>query len=97
MLLGAIGSAGTFRDLFQEFRTVPDVTVQGYLDEAARRLSVTQLQGAYDEAHGNLTAHLIATSPAGVSSRMVNKDGTTTYSGRVDEIRKGFCHAFGVL
>ena len=97
MILGAIGMASTFRDLFQEFRTVPDVTVQGYLDMAAARLSVTELGAGYDEAHGNLAAHLIATSPAGVSSRMVNKDGTTTYSGRVDEIRHGFCHAFGVL
>ena len=97
MILGAVGSAGTFRDLFQEFRTVPDITAQGYLDMAARRLSVSELGSGYDEAHGNLAAHLIATSPAGVSSRMVNKDGTTTYSGRVDEIRAGFCHAFGVL
>ena len=97
MILGAIGTAGSFRDLFQEMRTVPDVTVQGYLDMAARRLSVSELGSGYDEAHGNLTAHLIATSPAGVSSRMVNKDGTTTYSGRVDEIRLGFCHGFGVL
>ena len=97
MLLGAIGSAGTFRDLFQEFRTVPDSVAQGYLNMAAARLSTTELGAGYDEAHGNLAAHLIATSPAGVSSRMVNKDGTTTYSGRVDEIRIAFCHAFGVL
>jgi hypothetical protein len=97
MLLGAIGQANTFRDMFQEFRLVPDVTTQGYLDMAAHRLSLTELGLGYDEAHANLAAHLIATSPAGVSSRMVNKDGTTTYSARLLEIRSGFCHAFGVL
>jgi hypothetical protein len=64
---------------------------------AAHRLSLTELGLGYDEAHGNLAAHLIATSPAGVSSRLVNKDGTTTYSARLTEIKDAFCVAFGVL
>ena len=97
MILGALGTADTFRDMFQEFRTVPDVTVQGYLNMAAKRLSVSVLGSAYDEAHGNLAAHMIATSPAGVSSRMVNKDGTTTYSARLLEIKSAFCISIGVL
>jgi len=97
VILGAVGTANTFRDMFQEFRTVPDVTVQGYLDMAAKRLSVSVLGSGYDEAHANLAAHLIATSPAGVSSRMVNKDGTTTYSARLLEIKSAFCFAIGVL
>jgi hypothetical protein len=74
--------------MFKEFRTVPDVTVQSYLDMAARRLSAAILGQKYDEAHGNLAAHLIATSPAGVSSRMVNKDGSTTYGARLLEIKR---------
>lgn len=96
MILGAIGVAGSFRDMFQEFRTVPTVTAQAYLDQAAKRLSVEELGDAYDEAHGNLAAHMIATSPAGVSSRMVNKNGSTTYEARLNEIRLAFCHAVDV-
>lgn len=96
MILGVVGQAGCFRDMFQEFRTVPTVTAQGYLDMAAKRLSLDDLGDAYDEAHGNLAAHLIATSPAGISSRMVNKDGSTTYQARLIEIRDAFCHAISV-
>lgn len=93
MLLGNTTTAGSFRCMFQEFRLVPDVVCQSYLDQAAARLSAEVLGPAYDEAHGNLTAHLIAASPAGISLRLVRQDQTSTYSDKVDEIRDSFCHA----
>jgi hypothetical protein len=77
-------------------RTVPDTVAQGYLDQAAKRLSEDELGDAYDEAHGNLAAHMIVSSPGGISSRMVNKDGTSTYSTIVDAIKQAFCHAVDV-
>lgn len=91
MLLGSSITAGTFRCLFQEFRLVPDVVAQSYLDQAAERLSTDALLGAYNEAHGNLTAHLIASSPAGISLRLVRNDRTSTYSDKLDDIREAFC------
>lgn len=96
MLLGDKTTAGTFRCMFQEFRLVPDVVAQSYLDQAAKRLSADVLGEAYDEAHGNLTAHLIASSPAGLSLRLIRPDKTSTYLDKVTDIRDAFVMPVGV-
>ena len=98
MLLGTLASpeVGTFRAMFPEFRTCPDSFCQSYLDMAAKRLSASVLLDAYDEAHGNLAAHMITTSPAGISSRVVRDDGNTCYFDRVEEIFKAYCHCVTV-
>jgi len=96
MILGSTATAGTFRCMFPEFRLVPDVVAQSYLDQAAARLSEAVLLGAYDEAHGNLAAHLIASSPAGISLRLVRQDKTSTYSDKLDDIRQAFCFGASV-
>jgi hypothetical protein len=75
---------------------MPDVVCQSYLAQAAARLSADVLLGAYDEAHGNLAAHLIASSPAGISLRLVRKDKTSTYLDKVDDIRDAYCYGVSV-
>ena len=76
--------------MFPEFATATDALVTPWLNAAAARLSQAVLGAAYDEAHGALAAHMLATSPGGQSARMVAKDGTTTYSKRLDEIKRAF-------
>jgi hypothetical protein len=76
-----------FRIAFPAFATASDNLVDATLAMAAARLSASVLGSVYDEAHGCLTAHLLATDPGGQSARMVNKDGTTTYSKRLNDIK----------
>jgi hypothetical protein len=76
-----------FRIAYPEFKTATDDLVETRLAYAASRLSTTVLGTVYPEAHGSLAAHLIATTAGGQMSRMVNKDGTTQYSRRLDEIK----------
>jgi hypothetical protein len=79
-----------FRIDFPEMLTASEPLVRRKLDQAAARLSEAILGAAYPEAHGSLTAHLIATAPGGQMARMVNKDGTTQYSRRLEEIKLAF-------
>ncbi len=76
-----------FRVAFPEFKTAGDELVQNKLDFASRVLSREVLDDMYDEAHGVKAADMLAKSPFGQSARMVNKDGTTTYSRRFEEIK----------
>lgn len=76
-----------FRIAFPAFATASDALVNANLAFAAARLSASVLGASYDEAHGCLTAHLLATDPGGQSARMVNKDGSTTYSVRLNAIK----------
>lgn len=77
----------TFRVTHPEFQTASEPLVREFLKHAAARLSATVLGASYDEAHGALVSHMIATSPGGQMARMVNKDGSTIYSRRLDEIK----------
>lgn len=85
-----------FRVAFPEFKTASDQLVQVTLDMAAARLSQAVLGAMYPEAHGVWTAHALAKSPAGQSARMVNKDGTTQYSTRMQEIKLACASAVSV-
>ena len=91
MILGTATTPGSFRCMFQEFRAWPAEVVTSYLNQAAARIDATLFPAlSYDEYHGNLAAHLMATSPAGISARLVAKDGHTTYEGRLEELRRTF-------
>ncbi len=68
-----------FRVRFAEFETAGDPFVQAVLDEAETELNADEIGGAFDAAHGLLTAHKIAVSPYGVSARMLNEEGKSTY------------------
>lgn len=76
----------TFKLLCPEFRTTPDLTVQAFLDLAAKELNVDEIGDAYDEAHRLLTAHKIAISPLGVNARTLNDAGQTTYEVEFEKV-----------
>jgi hypothetical protein len=54
----------TFRVQYPEFKSALDPFVQAFLDAAAREINPTELGEAYDNAHGLLTAHKLASRPA---------------------------------
>lgn len=76
-----------FRVAFPEFKTAGDPLVETKLAAAKACLSEEILGALYPEAVMVKTADMLAKSPAGQSARMVNKDGTTTYSVRFNEIK----------
>lgn len=69
-----------FKIAHPEFCKVSDSMVRVKLDHAAERTDAAALRGATNEAHGLLTAHLLAAAPHGQQARLVSKDGSTTYS-----------------
>lgn len=58
----------TFRALFPEFATVPDATVQLYLDDALDHLSVGAWGRCYAKAVLNYAAHELALAQARAAS-----------------------------
>jgi hypothetical protein len=59
--------------------------VEAYLNMAAAMISEAVVGTRYDQLHGLKTAHLLATSPGGINVRLVQKDGSTTYSNAFKE------------
>jgi len=62
--------AAAFLDRFPEFETTAEAQLTAVLVEAAAAIDTEIFGGRYDDAHGLLTAHLLWTSPFGVSLRM---------------------------
>jgi hypothetical protein len=73
----------SFRVLYPEMDRVADTLAQAKLDEAEGRIDPDYFgAGAVDQAHGLLSAHLIAISPAGRQARLVPEKAqgnSTTY------------------
>ena len=68
-----------FRARFPEFRTATDVFVQSVLDEATRFVAPETFLDLTDDAIGYWAAHLISTSPMGISQRLDDDKTETTY------------------
>lgn len=60
----------TFRAQYPEFMRAPDALVAGKLADAANRMDAALYADSYEEAHGLLTAHLVAMSPFGTNARL---------------------------
>lgn len=79
----ALDEAG-FRVRHPEFKGASSGLVTIKLADAVKRLSVELLGSSYDEAHGWLTAHLLATTPWGMAARidpkLASTPGETIYS-----------------
>lgn len=69
-----------FKVRFPEFKTAGDPLIQSCLDQAAAHVSAAVLGALYDEAHGLKAADMLARSPGAIAARLVQKDGSTTYS-----------------
>lgn len=77
-----------FRVRHPEFKGASSALVQVKLADALLRLSPGLFAASFDEAHGWLTAHLLATTPWGMAARLDPKaaamsgakPGSTIYS-----------------
>jgi hypothetical protein len=77
-----------FRGRHPEFKGASSGLVQVKLADALKRLSPGLFGDSFDEAHGWLTAHLLATTPWGMAARLDPKaalmsgakPGSTIYS-----------------
>ena len=68
-----------FRCSFPEFKSVQDPQVTEYLTKARQRVDPGVLGNRLNQAHGLLTAHLLAGAPFGQQARMTSEEGDTTY------------------
>ncbi len=67
-----------FLTAFPEFRSADNELIDAHLSRAA--LSIGEAFGTHaDEAHGLLTAHMLALSPFGQNARLVSDKGESTY------------------
>lgn len=82
----ATPAAGTWRSLFPEFNTAPDVLVQSRLDQAELQIETSVWGNRAGEGQAYLAAHLIATAPGGQFARMLSKTGESTYGKRHAEM-----------
>lgn len=72
----------TYRVLYPEMDQVADALVEAKLAEAEDRISADYFGATEDVAHGLLTSHLIAISPAGKQARLIadkSEGNSTTY------------------
>jgi hypothetical protein len=77
-----------FRVKYPEFASASEDTfVQVFLNAAAVRLNAAYWGDYYDQAHGLLTAHLLAIAPNGQFARLQSKDGNTTYNTDFEKLR----------
>lgn len=76
----------TFRGLFPEFDTAPDILAQSRLDQAQVQIDTRIWGTRAGEGQAYLAAHLLAISPGGQFARMVSQKGDTTFNARYREL-----------
>lgn len=86
-----------FRLRYPEFKGVASGLITVKLADAVKRLSPAVFGAKYDEAHGCLTAHLLAGgAPWGVAARLKDGSGATCYSAALDVLIAECAAGFGV-
>lgn len=86
----------TFRAQRPEFAMTEDSVIEIALDDAANQMDPSIYRSKYDLAHGLLTAHILATSPMGFSTRL--SDGAeSVYWPEFVKIRRMVAPRFMVL
>jgi hypothetical protein len=82
-----------FRVLHPEFAAVQDDTIEAKLAAAELRTDAEVFGDLTDEAHGWLTAHLLAASPAGREALLKGgkEAGATRYSAERDRLENICC------
>lgn len=86
-----------FRVRFPEFNSANDPLVNAYLDIAKESIDSEVWGTRENEGHGYLTAHLLCLSPSGQMSRLVAKDGSTTYEHRYHALIQMIAGGFRVI
>ena len=86
-----------FRLRKPEFQGVNNALIQTALDAAVKRLSPGVLGDSCDDAHAELTAHILASNPWGAQARLQGtKDGSTVYSAALAKIVREKGAGFGI-
>lgn len=86
-----------FRVRHPEFAGVVDGLITIKLADAVKRLSPAVFGTRYDEAHGHLTAHLLAGgAPWGAAARLKDGTGGTVYSASLDQLITEVAAGYGV-
>lgn len=86
-----------FRVRYPEFKGVADALIEVKLADAVKRLSPAVFGTRYDEAHGCLTAHLLAGgAPWGAAARLKDGSGGTVYSAALDTMIVEVAAGYGV-
>ena len=78
---------GDFRTLHPEFRTAPDAMVQSRIDQATSRVAPDIYGDLTERAIEFLAADLLARTPFGLSQRLVDDKGQTTYEQEFEAIK----------
>jgi hypothetical protein len=89
-----LATLGDFKDTFPEFAGVLDALCQRALDDASDRVAPGVYLKQLNRAHCLMAAHILVTSPWGLSARLSGKGGgtqftvgQTTYSFQLKEIQ----------
>lgn len=86
-----------FRVRHPEFKGVDSGLITVKLADAVKRLSPAVFGARYDEAHGFLTAHLLAGgAPWGVAARLKDGSGATVYSAALDTMITEVAAGYGI-
>ena len=86
-----------FRARKPEFQGVNNNLITTALASATKRLSAGVLGDSYDDAHAELTAHILASNPWGAQARLNGtKDGSTVYSAALSKIVREKGAGFGI-
>lgn len=81
-------TVSSFIESYPEFTGTDTTLIQRKLIDAALQVPAG-IWGAQTDAGVELTtAHLLALAPFGEGSRLVNKDGTTIYEGRLQTMQR---------
>lgn len=88
-----------FRARFPEFKLVPDGTIQAALDDAATRTDADVFGSSTNEAHGWLTADILASHPHGNTARhkLTNVPLPSMYALKRAELERIYCAGHGTL
>lgn len=82
---------------FPEFARADPTRVAVILSDAEARTSEGVLGASYDEAVGLLAAHMLATQPGSVQSKLAGQaDNKTVYMRRLDELTQAVVVALTV-
>ncbi len=86
----------TFLTQFPEFRAADASLVLAMLNAAQLEIDVAVWRSKADQGQGFLAAHKLALSPFGQNTRLVAKDGSTTYWKHYTQIRAQVASGFRV-
>jgi hypothetical protein len=79
-------SLAGFRAIYGEFKAVSDTAVQSALDFAEVRTDASIFTTLTNEAHGWLTADILASRPSGREAKMKDMPNQTVYGAKRAEL-----------